>query len=285
MMKYRFLRYPGGKFKAVTLSYDDGFKGDLKLCEIVGKYNMKVTFNLSGAMIGDNPNRLTEEEIKEKILSLGHEVANHGEWHKALGHLSNINGIQDTLNCRLSLEERFGCIIRGMAYPDTPKNLIGEKYNSVRAYLCDLGIAYARTLGEDNDVFDLPSDFYLWMPTAHHQNEKIFEYIDKFLSIDDKKLYCASRWPRLFYMWGHSFEFDNNNNWDRLEAICEKLGGREDIWYATNIEIYDYVKAYDALHFSADNKRVYNPTLIDVWFDIAGKLYCVKSGETLVIED
>ena len=280
-MKYRFLRYPGGKFKAVTLSYDDGCKADLKLCEIIERYGMKVTLNLCGAMIGDYEGRLTEEDIKEFILGHGHEIANHGTWHKALGLLTEINGIQDTLNCRLALEKRFSLIIRGMAYPDTAKNISGEKYAKIKEYLTDLGIVYARTPSRDNDVFDLPEDFHLWTPTAHHQNEKIFEYIDKFLALDDKKLYCASRWPRLFYIWGQSSEFNSNNNWDRLESICEKLGGKEDVWYATNIEIYDYVTAYNSLVFSADNTRAYNPTLIDVWFDIGGTVYCVKSGETI----
>ena len=34
---------------------------------------------------------------------------------------------------------------------------------------------------------------------------------------------------------------------------------------------------------SADGKRVYNPTLIEVFFMRDGKNYSVKSGETLVI--
>ena len=283
-MRYRFLRYPEGKFKAVTFSYDDGSKSDLKLCEILERHAMKCTLNLCSSMIGDNPNRLTEDDIKEYIIGRGHEIATHGECHKALGLISDVNGIQDTINCRLGLEKRFDTIIRGMAYPDTPKNIKGEKYAKIKEYLTALGIVYARSLGADNDVFDLPEDFHLWIPSAHHQNEKIFDYIDKFLSLDDKKLYCASRWPRLFYIWGHSSEFNSNNNWDRLESICEKLGGRDDTWYATNIEIYEYVNAYNSLVFSADNSRVYNPTLIDVWFDGDGTLYCVKSGEQLILK-
>ena len=283
-MKYRFLRYPGGKFKAVTFSYDDGDKSDLKLCEILERHGMKCTINLCASMIGDNPNRLTASDIKKYVIGHGHEIATHGNGHKALGHLSLINGIRDTLDCRLGLEEQFDTIIRGLAYPDTPKYLEGEKYEHVREYLRDLDIAYARTTGPDNDGFDLPQDFYMWVPTARHRNEKIFEFIDKFVSLDEKSLYCASRWPRLFYVWGHSSEFNSDNNWDRLEAICEMLGNREDTWYATNIEIHDYVKAYEALRFSADGKRVYNPTLIDVWFNEGGVVYCVKSGERLDIK-
>ena len=88
-------------------------------------------------------------------------------------------------------------------------------------------------------------------------------------------------YPRLFYLWGHSYEFERNKNWELLDDICKKLAGRDDIWYATNIEIYNYVQAYNALVYSADSKIVYNPTLFDIWFDIDGVLYCLKSGETL----
>ena len=129
----------------------------------------------------------------------------------------------------------------------------------------------------------LPDDFHAWMPSAHHNNPNIMEYADKFLSIPFS--YSATCVPRLFYIWGHSYEFDKDNNWDRIEAICEKLANNDDIWYATNIEIYDYVKAYKSLRYSADGKRIYNPTLIDVFIDADGVLYEIKSGETVFIKE
>ena len=58
------------------------------------------------------------------------------------------------------------------------------------------------------------------------------------------------------------------------------MGGRDDIWYATNIEIYDYVKAYENLILSADCSAVYNPSSVDVWID-TGDTVCVRAGETI----
>ena len=110
------------------------------------------------------------------------------------------------------------------------------------------------------------------------------KYIDKFLAIDiSPKVYKSRRYSRLFYIWGHSYEFDRNDNWDRIEEICEKLGGREDIWYATNIEIYECVEAYKRLVYSADGRRVYNPSVRSVWFDADGVTYEVRPGETILI--
>ena len=172
-----------------------------------------------------------------------------------------------------------------MAYPDSGITRFenGADYADIKHYLKDLGIVYSRTLGGDNDSFALPTDWHAWMPTAHHTNPELFGYIDKFLN-EPMSSYDASQTPGLFYLWGHSFEFENNKNWDLLDRICKELSGKPDIWYATNIEIYDYVSAYDSLIFSADGSRVYNPSLITVWFSADDKLYSVKSGETLIIK-
>ena len=209
----------------------------------------------------------------------------HGKYHRALGKVTPVDGIRDVLECRTELENDFGMIIRGMAYPDSGITRFenGADYADIKHYLKDLGIVYSRTLGGDNDSFALPTDWHAWMPTAHHTNPELFGYIDKFLN-EPMSAYDAAQTPRLFYLWGHSFEFENNKNWDLLDQICKELSGKPDIWYATNIEIYDYVSAYRSLVFSADGSTVYNPTLLTVWFTEDGKLFSVKSGETLIIK-
>ncbi len=158
-------------------------------------------------------------------------------------------------------------------------------YADIKQYLIELDIAYARTLGGDNDSFLLPQDFHAWMPTAHHDNPKIMVYIDKFLNLDiSEKVYHGTRVPRLLYIWGHSYEFDEKNNWDHIEKICEKIAHNNEIWYATNIEIYDYVQAYKSLRYSADGHKIYNPTLLTIWIDAGSKLYSIQPGETICID-
>ena len=284
-MKAIFMRYPGGKAKAVTFSYDDGVPQDKRLLELFNKYGLKATFNFNS--VRNSNFHYTDEEIEELFLSKGHEIAVHGALHRANGNLRAIEGIRDVLDCRLELEKRCNRIIRGMAYPDSGITLMGNfgNYEMIKNYLTELDIAYARTLGNDNDNFMLPQDFHAWMPSAHHNNSNIFEYIEKFLNIDiSGKAYHARRVPRLLYIWGHSYEFDRDNNWDRAEEICQKLANNDDIWYATNIEIYDYVEAYKRLQYSADGRKVYNPTALTIWLDYGCTIYQIKPGETLPIE-
>ena len=285
--RYRFLRFPEGRAKAVTFSYDDGVKADIRLASVLEKYGLRGTFNINRAGDSDTPNRVTKEEIKKHILDAGHEIAVHGYSHRAPCKQRPIEVISDVLDCRRHLEDTFGIIVRGMAYPDSGirTNTSGcANYDEVKSLLCSLDIAYSRTLGGDNDTFALPTDWYAWMPTAHHNNPKILDYIDKFNALSqDKSVYVAARDPKLMYIWGHSYEFDNADNWEHLDEICRRLSGREDTWYATNIEIYNYVNAYGSLVFSADGMTVYNPTLIDVWMTVDGTDYVVRSGETVRI--
>ena len=283
-MRSVFMRYPDGKAKAVTFSYDDGVPQDRRLASIFDKYGMKATFNLCCECLKEI--NFTKDEIEEIFLSKGHEVAVHGEMHRANGNTRIIEGIRDVLVCRLELEEKCGRIIRGMAYPDTGIRFMGSfgSYEGIKQYLKELDIAYARTLGEDNNSFELPTDFHAWMPTAHHNNPQIMEYIDEFLKLDlSTNMYHARRQSRLLYIWGHSYEFDRNDNWKLIEEICQKLSDNDEIWYATNIEICDYVEAYKRLVYSADGHIIYNPTLYTIWFDVDGVLYSIKPGETLNI--
>ncbi len=287
-MRYRFLSFPGGKKKAVTFSYDDGCREDIQFANTLFEFGLKGTFNLNSAFLGRNENdwHLTGEEIQKYLLNRGFEIANHGAEHRANGLLRPIEGIRDVLECRLSLEKTFQKIIRGMAYPDSGINRFqnGATYQSIQQYLKDLDIAYARTTVSERSFY-LPNDWYAWNPTCHHSDSNIMDIIDEFLQIDTSRLYISSRYPRLFYLWGHSYEFEKNSNWSLLSQICEKLAGREDIWYATNMEIYEYVKAYESLIFSADLHTVYNPTFFEIWFEVDGISYGIQPGETLIVRN
>ena len=87
----------------------------------------------------------------------------------------------------------------------------------------------------------------------------------------------------MFYLWGHSYEFDNNDNWNVIEEFAEYVGNRTDIWYATNGEIYEYLQACERLEFSIDGNFVYNPSAIDVYIDL-GKETVVPAGKTVKIK-
>ncbi len=247
MEKVRFDCWKDGKKRALTMSYDDGVFQDRRLVEIFNKYGIKGSFHLNSGLL-DRESTVSTAEVA--TLYAGHEVSAHSLTHPFLERVSAAEVVHEILEDRRLLEDACGYPVRGMSYP------MGTYNDAVVQMLPTLGIRYARTV-KATRKFEVPNDFLLWHPTAHHTDEQLFELLEKFQK-------CTYPMP-LFYLWGHSYEFDRNGDWDRIEQFCEKAAGMEDTWYATNIEIYDYVMALRALEFSADRSMVYNPTATDVW--------------------
>ena len=136
------------------------------------------------------------------------------------------------------------------------------------------GAAYARTVHSTND-FTVPTDWLRLHPTCHHNAPNLMALCDRFLQ--DNVPFGS----KLFYLWGHSYEFEADNNWQVIEDFCQKMGGRDDIWYATNIQIVDYVNACRQVIASADGRTLYNPTCTDVWADINWKSVVIPAGQTV----
>jgi len=273
-----FMRFPEGKSKALTLSYDDGVKQDKRLIEIMKKNGLKGTFNINSGLyaseIGNTGIRMSKREAQELYRNSGMEVAIHGLTHPSLDQLPENLCTYEILQDRINLEEEYGGMIRGMAYPN------GKFNDSVVTSLKQCGIAYARTV-ISTEQFAIPTDWLRLPATCHHKNPRLMELAQEFA---DNKFDMK---PVLFYLWGHSYEFDYNvpnNNWGVIEEFAEFIGNRDDIWYATNIEIYDYIRAYNQLIFSMDCRRVYNPTCITLYFDTKKGKYCVKPGELICYE-
>jgi len=276
MRNYHFLRFPGGKMRAFTMSYDDGVASDLRLMEIRRKNGLKGTFNINAGFfspedtdIAARPtSRLSEAQVKESYGDF--EVATHGYTHPFYKDLPASAAVYDIVRDREELERIMGRIIRGHAYPNG-----GFTAETVEAFRLS-GILYARTTVSTR-AFGIPEDFLRYDPTCHH-NDDLDGIYEKFMA---KGMYQTS--PRLFCLWGHSYEFVNQNNWDKIEAFAEKIGGHEEIWYADMQDIFSYVNAYRSLVYSMDGSRVYNPTSRDVWLalDVREKdVVCVRAGET-----
>ena len=124
-----------------------------------------------------------------------------------------------------------------------------------------------------------------WNPTVHHREaDELIELTDKFVSSSPDAEF-KNREPRLFYIWGHSYEFDDDDNWNLIEEAAQKLSGRADTWYAANGEICDYINAYRSLVFSLDGERVFNPAYMAVWLEIRGKTYRIGPGETVKFDE
>lgn len=230
---------PGGaivkkKMKAVTFSYDDGVESDIKLLEIFNKYNVKCTFNLnSGRQYGDSVWRYKDAfdvrrlDKAEKLAELykGHEIAIHGAKHIHPTDLTETQLEEEFLTDKQELEKYFDCEIKGMAYA------FGQYDDNTVDYLKRIGLKYGRTT-KSNHSFDLQSDLMRFEPTCHHEDGELMSLCEKFIKSEPNK-------PQIFYIWGHSYEFDANNNFYIIDKLCKELS-KYDVYFGTNSEVFEY---------------------------------------------
>lgn len=274
--------FPKGRKKALTFSYDDGITQDRRFVEMLNRYHLKGTFNLNPGLMG-NKDWLSQPGIevshykmdKCEIAELykGHEIAVHTMTHPDLPRVPEGMIAYEIAACRRELEEIAKKPVTGMAYP------FGTYNDKVKNAAKVCGITYSRTT-KQHFSFHLPEDFLEWHPTIHHTENTLYSLWEKFLEPVDNEMY---RQPQLFYVWGHTYEFDAFDQWKDMEEFLKQAGGHDEIWYATNEEIYRYVMAAQRLVYSASGDYIFNPGVLDVWMLIDKNEYHIPGGETVTI--
>ena len=254
--------FPGGKRVCVTFSYDDGPSEDIRLTKLFNKYNLKGTFNINDSFFKYN------DPVALKTRYAGHEVACHGRYHIPLNNATPTTILNEILEQRKMLEGYLGEPVRGMAYA------YGLYDQNTIDTLKKCGIVYSRIGGGCNMAF--PEEFLAWTPTCHHN-----QGLEKAKELFKRMETGAFAGPKILYIWGHSFELRTEEDWTKMEELCEFVSNDERIWYATNIEIYNYHKALKNLVISADEKIIHNPSAIDVWVGYHRKPVKIPAGQTV----
>ena len=262
--------FPEGKHKVLTMSYDDGKIPDRRLVELFNEHGIKGTFNVNSGL-EDNPfKNFYDERIplsEYPQVYKGHEVACHTVTHPTIARCPKEQIVRQILEDRSALEKIMGYTVRGLAYPNG--SFSDEVVDAARA----CGIRHCRTVTSSHS-FDMPTDFLRWNPTCRH-GEAAFENLYNDF-IDAHK----TQYLYMLYVWGHSYEFDRDNNWEIIEKFSKKIGNKSDIWYATNIDIVDYLDAQSRVQVSVDGDFAYNPSARSVWLEVDNKTVELNGGVT-----
>lgn len=223
--------------KAVTFSYDDAVVQDIRLIELLNKYNLKCTFNLNSELLGKNGTvryenqKVAHYKIKpEDVKSVydGHEIAVHTLTHPNLTRLESDEIIRQTEQDRLNLSELAGYEVVGMAYPCGGTNNDDRVAEIIRQ---NTGVKYSRTITSTRN-FDLQDNLYRFNPSVYHLD------FDMLMNLGQKFVDLKSDKPQIFYIWGHSYEMDYASDfWMKLEEFFKLISNRKDIFYGTNKEI------------------------------------------------
>jgi hypothetical protein len=78
-------------------------------------------------------------------------------------------------------------------------------------------------------------------------------------------------------VWGHSFELDGfmssdpDKDWTYMEDVCRHLQASSAVWFATMIEVLDYLEALRLVDASRSDARISNPSALPIGLHINGR--------------
>lgn len=224
------VRFPGGRTKALSMSYDDGSEHDRRLVALFDHYGLRGSFHLTSSTLGLDY-RIGRNEVRH--LYARHEVACHGATHADLTGLPDEAVRRELRDDKTTLEAIAGRPVRGLAYP------FGSHDARTEGMAAEAGFAYARGITDTGD-FDLPASPLRLTTTCHHNDA--LDLGRRFLDADDRE-------PRWMRVRGHSFELDgfmtadSTKDWAYMESFCRLMAEGGGIWFAPLIEVLDHLEA------------------------------------------
>lgn len=262
--------YPQGKEKAFSVSYDDGVLQDIRLVELMNRYGIRGTFNLNSALMESGFAWIHENGMMVKRLSPveaaglydGHEIASHTLTHPYMHDLTESEILRQMGEDKRALEEMFGREVEGFAVPF-------EFYSQQIADCAKAsGFAYAR-MSECTGNYCPWQDRYYWKCGMFHLQPQLRDFVAGFLETEEELALCQ--------IVGHSYDLDAEDLWDTTEEIFQSVAGHEDIWLATNLQLFHYLMAMSALDV-ADGCAV-NRSDTELWLKVDDRIVALQPGE------
>lgn len=212
--------YKRGEYNMIKVvqCWDDGVLNDIRLTELLRKYNAKATFNLNPAFHEDErleaswkaagsnewsckgfrDGKLSKNELVD--VYSGFKIASHCMRHENAGSIPDDEFLKAALDARHYLEDLFQMDCTGFAWP------CGVYTQSTADALLEAGFSYGRTV-ENTDCVEKLSHPMLLHPTCHFQDNDFYKHYDQ-----------VKKDNGIFYFWGHSYEcLDSEGLWNQLE--------------------------------------------------------------------
>lgn len=268
--------YPQGKGKAFSVSYDDGVLQDVRFVNLLNQYGLKGTFNLNSGLMENEFEWIHETGCivkrlsKENVLSLydGHEVASHTLTHPFMQEKTENEIMKELETDKKNLEKLFGSKIKGFAVPfDYYSDLI-------ESCVKKCGFEYAR-ISEESLSFaphkNSEINYHRWKSTIFHLDASLEKLTEDFIQTDEELA--------LFQIAGHTYDFDTENMWDKIETILKKISLQKDILPMTTIEIIDYLKAMEQVEITENH--IINNSEQTLWFLVDNVVHEVEAKRKL----
>lgn len=240
----------------ITTSWDDEHKNNLKIVELLNRYNIKGTFYLNGQDLS----AAQIEIIKD--INKTQEVGAHTLTHPKLTEIDRNKAAEEVVGSKHYLESIIDDRIKMFAYP---YGLFNEPIKNIVKKAGFLGARTTKSLS-----ISLPTDFFEMNATIqtypfplrkrdantlHLTRHLLDPLIHNFSGISRLKLPLSSylNWSTLaknsfdkvmteggvWHLWGHGADIKRYNLWSDLEYILKYIAGRKDTQYLTNSQVLE----------------------------------------------
>ncbi|OGC85088.1 hypothetical protein A3F55_03060 [Candidatus Adlerbacteria bacterium RIFCSPHIGHO2_12_FULL_53_18] len=227
----------------VTTSWDDGHVLDMRLAALLKKYGIKGTFYIS-PQDREIPakKRLTDFQIQE--LARDFDIGAHTMTHPRLPQVSDAEAEQEISNSRTHLQQVTGQPVATFCYPR------GEYLPKHVSMVRRAGFSYARTTNRHVFTEQPPLESATTIHCYDHWSDALKVAIfARFNPVTFLRFY--RKWDTLalamfdrvfaeggtFHLWGHSWEIDKNDDWERLERVLRAIAGRSGVQYDSNSDL------------------------------------------------
>lgn len=235
-----------------TTSWDDGSIYDIKLSELLLKYNIKATFYIP---IKNSEGRKTLSAKQIREMSQYFEIGAHTYSHVRLTSLPNHIAKEEIKKGKSELENIIGKRITAFCFP-------GGRYKKIHLQMIkEEGFLFSRTTGFmriknikdiNNNLLHTTIQLYPHKPFTYFISAAKRMDIEGFKLIFENFKWCHD-WNKLsrnllykskiingtFHLWGHSWEIEELNLWGALESFLKDLVAENDkIIFCTNSEVW-----------------------------------------------
>lgn len=232
--------------KWITTSWDDGHPLDFKIATLLNKYNLQGTFYIPKA--NEQHVVMTEAEIctLAKHFEIGGHTLNHIRLRGKVRntHEYEIAGSFKWLKELLNHDPISFCFPGGVfdkSVVETAKKAGYQIFRTVE--LLSINNSGSTLLPTSLQLYEHSRFTYIKHLVKRRCGRNLIQWLQlgsesNLLTLTDYYLNeIEKRGSGCFHLWGHSWEIEEYNLWDKLEKVLQHLAGRSGFQYIPNRDL------------------------------------------------
>ncbi|TAL08195.1 MAG: hypothetical protein EPO02_13490 [Nitrospirae bacterium] len=199
-------------------SFDDGTVQDIRVAELVKKYNIETIFYwpVKPELVNEPAGRISLSTEQMKLLAKKFEIGSHTISHPLLTRIPLEQAKVEIEQSKLILEEIFEQDINSFSYPR------GYSNPAIQEAVVEAGYLSARStlvgyVHESENPFFEQTAVHVACDRKEYAGLNWFDYGIKLFEI-------AQNIPNsVFHIFGHSWEIDQNHQWEKFEEFLKAI--------------------------------------------------------------